>query len=252
MLRTIRKGAWWVLSPFALGTALVARHSGRAVLSGPFEGMRYPAAFVPRLLFSGPYQVGSFELELQPAIERAIGGAPELIVNVGCAEGYYAVGLATRLPWAQTVAFELDPTLREAAAQLARLNGVDARLELRGLCTAGELTALASRAAADTFVLMDCEGAEAELADPAAVPWLAGAQLLIELHPAIHPDIRERLERRFEPTHELELIGSQVRRASTFDGVLRPIRGLRRIDRELLVAEFRDGPQDWLLATPRS
>ena len=65
---------------------------------------------------------------------------------------------------------------------------------------------------------MDCEGAEAELADPEAVPWLAGARLLIELHPAIHADIRERLERRFEPTHELELIGSQVRRASTFDG----------------------------------
>ena len=78
MLRTIRKGAWWALSPFAVGTALVARHSGRAVLSGPFEGMRYPAGFVPRLLFSGPYQVGSFELELQPAIERAIGTAPEL------------------------------------------------------------------------------------------------------------------------------------------------------------------------------
>ena len=253
MLRTIRKGAWWALSPFAVGTALVARHSGRAVLSGPFEGMRYPAGFVPRLLFSGPYQVGSFELELQPAIERAIGTAPELVVNVGCAEGYYAVGLAIRLPWARTVAFELDPALREAAAALARLHGVDARLELRGLCTPAELAALGPRAAAaDTFVLMDCEGAVAELADPNAVPWLAGARLLIELHPASHADIRERLERRFEPTHELELIGSQVRRASTFDGVLRPIRGLRRIDRELLVAEFRDGPQDWLLARPRS
>jgi hypothetical protein len=33
---------------------------------------------------------------------------------------------------------------------------------------------------------------------------------------------------------------------------LRPIRGMRRIDRERLVAEFRDGSQDWLRATPRA
>jgi len=248
-----RKALWWAASPFALGTALVARHSGRRVLAGPFAGMRYPASFVPRLLFGGPYQVGSYELELHPVFERVIGDAPELIVEVGGAEGYYAVGLARRLPWARVVAFELDPDLRAAATRLARLNEVQPRIELRGLCTAGELAALGPRAAeATTFVLMDCEGAEAELADPQAVPWLRDARLLIELHPTVDPDGAARFEQRFGTTHELEWIESELRRASDFGGVLGPVRGLRRIDRELLVAEFRDGPQRWLLATPRS
>ena len=58
-------------------------------------------------------------------------------------------------------------------------------------------------------------------------------------------------ELRLEPSLEVERIPSQVRRASDFDPQLRPIGGLRRIDRELLVAEFRDGPQEWLWATPR-
>ena len=47
-------------------------------------------------------------------------------------------------------------------------------------------------------------------------------------------------------------MGTEIRGASQFDAKLRPIRGLRRIDRELIVAEFRDGPQDWLVATPRA
>ena len=84
------------------------------------------------------------------------------------------------------------------------------------------------------------------------MPWLARASLLIELHPRADAEIAAKLEHRLAPSHELELIASETRRASQFDAELQPIRGLRRIDRELLVAEFRDGSQDWLGATPGS
>ena len=196
------------------------------VLAGPFAGMRYPASFVPRMLFSGPYQVGSFELELHPAVERIVAERPATVVNVGSAEGYYAVGLAMRLAGARLVGFELDPALRAAAAALAELNVGAGRVELRGLCTVAELAGLAP--SGRTAVIMDCEGAEGELADPDRVPWLRDASLLIELHPAIDADVRSRLEARFADTHELELIPAEIRRASLFDPVLQPIRGLRR------------------------
>jgi hypothetical protein len=228
----------------------VALAGRRRVLAGPFAGMRYPWSFVPRMLISGPYQVGSFELELHPAVERILASGPATVVNVGSAEGYYAAGMAIRLPAARVVAFELDPGLRSASARLARLNLVAERIELRGLCTVAELAALDP--AGPVAVIMDCEGAESELADPERVPWLRRASLLVELHPAIDPGVRARLEQRFAAGHELELISAEIRRASLFDAQLRPIRGLRRIDRELLVAEFRDGPQDWLCATPRA
>jgi hypothetical protein len=249
----VRKLGWWALSPFAYATALVAFHSRCRVLAGPFAGLRYPPSFVARLLFHGPYQVGSFELELHPVIERLIASRPEVVVNVGAAEGYYAAGLATRMAAARVIAFELDPDLRRAAARLAALNRVAERVELRGLCTVDELAGLAPAVAGrSVWMVIDCEGAEAVLADPEAVPWLIGASLLIELHPATEPEVRATLERRFEATHELELIASRIRHASRFDFELQPIHGLRRIDRELLVAEFRDGSQDWLVATSRA
>jgi hypothetical protein len=247
---SVPKPLWWLASPFAYPTARVALRGRCRVLGGPFAGMRYPAGFVPRLLFSGPYQVGSFELELHPAVERIVGERPATVVNVGSAEGYYAVGIAMRLPAARVIAFEADPALRSACARLAGLNGVAERLELRGLCTPADLAAVAP-GGGGTAVIMDCEGAESELADPERAPWLREACLLIELHPAIDADVRARLEARFAGSHELELIAAEIRRASLFDSQLRPIRGLRRIDRELLVAEFRDGPQDWLWAVPR-
>jgi hypothetical protein len=212
--------------------------------------MRYPARFVVQQLFGGPYEVGSFELELHPVVERIVASGARTIVNVGSAEGYYVVGLAMRLPAARVLGFERDPGLRAAAGELAERNGIADRIELRGDCTPAELER--ADPGAPAAVIMDCEGAEGELADPGRVPWLAAATMVIELHPAIDAQVRERLEQRLAPTHELELVSTAIRRASQFDDVLRPIRGLRRIDRELLVAEYRDGPQDWLVGVPRA
>ena len=89
-----RNLAWWAASPSAYATVQLARQSGCRVLTGPFVGMRYPASFVPRLLFHGPYQVGSFEHELHPAIGEIADSRPATVVNVGSAEGYYSVGMA--------------------------------------------------------------------------------------------------------------------------------------------------------------
>ncbi len=247
-----RNAVWWAVSPFAYATAQVARQSGRRVLAGPFAGMRYPASFVPRMLFHGPYQVGSFELELHPALERIIESRPATVVNVGSAEGYYLAGLAARLPQARVVGFEDDPRLREASRRLAALNGVDGRIELRGHCDIGALVALEPHiGAGSAALLIDCEGCEGTLVDPVAVQWLRGAALLVELHTAMDAAIAQKLTERLEATHEVEPIPGRIRRASDLEYHLGPLRGLRRIDRELLVAEFRDGPQDWLCAWPR-
>jgi hypothetical protein len=214
--------------------------------------MRYPASFVPRLLFHGPYQVGSFELELHPALERIIDSEPAAVINVGSAEGYYVTGLASRLPGARVIGFEDDPRLREASRRLAALNGVGDRIELQGHCDLEALVALAPQIGDGPAVLLiDCEGCEGTLVDPEAVAWLRGATLLVELHPAADAAIAQRLAERLEATHEVEPIPGRIRRASDLEYHLGPLRGLRRIDRELLVAEFRDGPQDWLCAWPR-
>ena len=76
--------------------ALFLRHYGTRVLQGPFAGMNYlnrshNSEFVPKLL-------GSYEAELSEVLEQIIAHDYRLIVDVGFAERYYAVGLARRCP----------------------------------------------------------------------------------------------------------------------------------------------------------
>ena len=79
-----------------------------AVVSGPFEGMRYPDHAFERVDLYAPKLLGAYEREIAPALERAIARGPAAAVVIGAAEGYYAIGLARRLPEAIVVAYEAD------------------------------------------------------------------------------------------------------------------------------------------------
>jgi protein-L-isoaspartate O-methyltransferase len=41
---------------------------------------------------------------LQPYIQQAMGAAYETVLNIGCAEGYYAVGMARQMPASRVLA----------------------------------------------------------------------------------------------------------------------------------------------------
>ena len=64
------------------------------IAAGPFAKMKYSfeshgSSIVPKL-------VGSYEAPLESWIEEAIKNGYNRIIDIGCAEGYYAVGLAFR------------------------------------------------------------------------------------------------------------------------------------------------------------
>lgn len=61
------------------------------------------SVYLPKLL-------GIYEPELNRCVESLRAAKPSLIVDIGAAEGYYAIGLALRNLQARLVAFE---TLRE-------------------------------------------------------------------------------------------------------------------------------------------
>src|SRR3954454_22153756 len=120
------QGAWRSRRLAAVTRRFVAWH-GLTVSGGPFARLVYPdrapISLVPKLL-------GIYERELHGAIEAAIRAQPDVIVNVGAADGYYAVGLARRLPAATVIAYEADAGQRELCRRVAAANG--ATIDLRG------------------------------------------------------------------------------------------------------------------------
>lgn len=201
------------------------------VQAGPFKGMRYiDAAHCSTL---APKLLGAYELELHATVESVVARGYRNIVDIGAAEGYYAVGLAIRMPQSSIVAYESVAESRSALAKLARLNGVESRVRIEGEAT---IDALASENLADALVIMDVEGYESALLDPAQLPGLHRATIIVEIHEMFVPGLTEALRRRFAPTHELQFLTPAARNTASYPA-LAPV---PEQDAALLLDEMRD------------
>ena len=216
------------------------QQQGTVVQDGVLAGLDFlpqsaEGCHIPKLL-------GCYEQPLQPYIEAAIQENYPLILNIGCAEGYYAVGLARRMPNTQVLAFDLDPKARAVCAALAAKNGVSARVTVGALFKPEDFAAYAGQ---KVLVLCDIEGAERDLLDPAVSPALAGMDVIVESHECLIPGITQRLLNRFAATHEIAVVESDGQRE--LPAAPAWFNHLAHLDQLLAVWEWRSGPTPWLV-----
>jgi hypothetical protein len=204
----------------------------------------YFSAYIPKLL-------GIYEREVYAAVDRACAARPDLVVDIGAAEGYYAVGLALRLPQTKVVAFEMMDEARALLGQMSAANGVQDRVELRGRCDRGDLDDLLTRHP-QSLVICDCEGFEAILLDPLRVPGLRTASVLVESHDFILPGIAEELTERFGPTHRVERIWATERSPAEYPFDSAYLRMLPASYKAWVVSEWRPTRMSWLWMEPRN
>lgn len=202
-MNTLRRLA----SPGRWLQAYARMRSGSTVMAGPFAGMKYIersqwSAYTPKL-------VGTYERELNEAIGRWLQDPPGLVVDIGAAEGYYAVGVALRLPGTRVVCFEASPEAQAMCAELSAKNQV-MNLEIRGRCSSEDLSEVLGTGRS-VGVICDVEGFEVELLDPKRVPALRFARLLVETHDTNVPGCAATLRKRFEASHEIRAIAQQPR-----------------------------------------
>jgi len=209
------------------------------VLNGPFAGMLYLNEPVWGSIT--PRWIGSYESCLWPVVNEIIKRSYARVIDVGCAEGYYAAGFCRSLPGAEVFAFDLDPDSRIQVQKLWKLNGSPGRLTVRGLLNHAELERLASLG---HLLVCDIEGGEMQLLDPAACPALNGLDILVEVHQTggASPEANAAiLKQRFASTHEIIQIDEKAR-ATHFDHV-------SHLDGDTLkkaISEGRPYPQVWL------
>lgn len=219
------------------------RDAGAKVHSGPFRGMNYfdfatEGALSPRIL-------GTYEAELHPFLLRFADGDLDCVIDVGCAEGYYAVGLARLMPAATVHAYDIDPAALEACAKLAAMNGVADRVILGRTFTPDLFQTFADRRC---LVLMDVEGAEDDLLTPDAAPALRDMRIIVETHDCFRPGVLERLMGRFAATHDIQRLNPVGKSAD-----LMPIMpGASTLDMLLATWEWRPRPTPWLVMTPKA
>ncbi|MCC7518167.1 MAG: hypothetical protein IT578_03160 [Verrucomicrobiae bacterium] len=228
---------------------LLARLGG-TVQSGPFRGMRYVeesvgSSFLPKLL-------GTYELELHPALEKLRVNDFDLVVDVGAAEGWYAVGATLLWPSARVIAFETHAVGRLLCAELASRNGAKRRVEIHGFADLLSFRAILNGAAAErTLVIMDVEGAEIVLLDPVAAPELSHTAILVECHDEKGNPVAATLRSRFAASHEVETVPSRARSVGDFPLPDRPPLGWA-VPLLTAMAEHRPRRMEWLVMLPRA
>lgn len=210
------------------------RRSGGCVYAGPFAGMRL---FEASHLATRPmWIVGSYEAELHDVINEMIVKAPQKVIDIGSAHGYYMIGLAIQLPSATVVGFEVQEVPHwQEASQLALVNGVAERVRQEGLCTQDTL---ARECEPGAFVLCDCEGGEVDLLDAEKIPCLKACYILCEVHDFYRPGATPLLIDRFSATHKIKIIQEQGRNAGDY----RILKDLSEIERRVAVMETRHLP----------
>ena len=224
----------WILATRA------TRKYGKSYLLGRYGPLG--SALTPKLL-------GSYECELHPLIERLIARGYDDVIDVGCAEGYYATGMAMRLPQARVHAYDTSETARALCSAMVKLNGVAGRVSIQTTCTPETLITFPKPGR--TLVIVDCESYEKVLFTPSVCDALKGCDVLIEMHDFLDVTISTELEALFAVTHQLTNVLStdDIQKAKHYQ--YPELEGLSVRARFQLLAEGRPMIMEWLLAEAR-
>ena len=218
---------------------LLQQH-GTVVMNGPLRGLDFlpqsaEGCHIAKLL-------GCYEQPLLPYIESAIQANYPLVINIGCAEGYYAVGMARQMASTRVLAFDLNPDAQRVCAELAAKNGVADRVTVDALFKPADFASFAGQRA---LLICDIEGGERDLLNQEVAPALKGMDMIVESHECMVPGITKLLIDRFSATHDITLVEDHGQRQ--LPNTPAWFNSLSHLDQLLAVWEWRSGPTPWLV-----
>lgn len=213
------------------------------VLGGPFKGMIYYNKTIWGTITSK--WLGFYELEIQDVINEIITNKYPLIVDIGAAEGYYAVGLARNLPESKIISFDTDPIGRYRQRQLAKLNNVT-NLDIKKYCSHEMLEDISDK---NVVIICDIEGYEYDLLNPILCPSLSKVDLLVETHHYNEISascVAKEIEGRFSNTHHITRFVNQKRNKEAAKQRIPSLAKLADNDLDFALDEGRYEGQIWL------
>lgn len=206
--------------------------------SGPFKNLKYLSN--PGIGSLLPKIIGSYENPIHAWINETFDEKYQKIINLGSAEGYYAVGFAVKLPKSNVIASDTSLDAQKMCRELARINKVK-NLVVSGRIDSETLNheVVKNR----TLVLCDIEGGEYEILDPLATPKLLNSDIICELHDhLVFKNITRKLMERFYDTHKIEIEVDNKKDLEKYTALLKLPKNLRKF----AVNESRSGITKWM------
>ena len=177
----------------------------RIVCNGPFKGLHFDRE---DNVSGSTYAMllGSFESEIHPFINAVMQKEYDHVYNIGCADGYYAIGFARSMPGSAVYAFDSNKLAITKAQTLATQNMLQNKINFFG--TFYSSTVQLVNINKKSLFIVDCEGAERNIFTKENVDKLVNADLIIEMHINIYPDLEDYFTAIFEATHFISIVNS--------------------------------------------
>ena len=210
--------------------------SGRRVMSGPFRSM----ILDPNEISWGDGDIvrkllGVYEEELHDSLECVIGSKPSRVINLGCAEGYYAIGMSIRIPEVEVIAVDISPLARKSTAANSSLNGTNNL----------KISENKPHPEPNDFWMVDIEGGEVNLLSEPK-DWRR-VNILVELHEWTNRNIQDIFTSSFESSHDIKVIISGSRNPNKF-GFLS---SFSDHERWMAMSESRPETMRWMWMKPK-
>lgn len=164
------------------------------------------------------------------------------MLNIGASDGFYALGMKQLMPNTDVFAYDLDEASRDILKACANSN--DLPVHSLNNFSFAEMEEFDKY---DTLAfIIDCEGCEIGL-EAIAPDILSKSTFLVELHELLVPGITVRLSDYFSQTHDVTIIEEAPRNTKDYPEISK----MSELERLVLLCEFREGPMNWLYATPK-
>jgi len=228
----------------------VLRKTKLIVQAGPCKGMEYAAsnpgnAITAKLL-------GQYEKEIYLCLDDITNNC-NCVIDVGSAEGFYAVGLALHRNITSVFSFEADDKLRHAQSLNAERNKVVDKVSINGFCDSSALlSGIRQNEDANIALIVDIEGGEKDLLSKEVVSELRDIRLLVEVHDFIDGSISAVLIDRFANSHAIQVIAATSRTRADYPYHRIIYSQLKDFWFHCVTSDHRPPGMFWFYMTPKS
>lgn len=227
----------------------IRAYHNNSVAYGPFKGMRlannnwWGAEYVVAAKILGTYE--RQVVDLIKSYSRPDG----VFVDIGAADGYFALGVLTGELFAKTYAFEISERGRAVLKQNAILNDVEEKIEIHGEASFKTLSDVISKHEWGV-VLIDIEGAEFSFLDDDTLALLKNFDIIVEMHDPLLKNgviLRDQLLRRASKYFDVDFLNSSDIEISKY----RELGKFKDNYRLLAFSEGRRVSMEWAVFKPK-
>ena len=222
---------------------------GLIIAYGPFKGMKLSENLSWSKEDRITQTLGIYEEHVLNKLIYFSNKGSKRFIDIGAADGYFAVGMAFSKIYKEVYAFEIEQKRQQIIKENAARNSCSERVTVYGQVNVTLLNKHINKDFKSTF-LIDIEGAEYNLLSTEMLLLLRGNYVICELHPwyvdngdKLQRDLLDRASRLFN----IELIQRDYYSPNSFP----ELNDLSDEERLVAVGESRGKNMQWLVLTPK-